>query len=104
MKTCEGGNRYRLFPPYRLKRKSRQSNIIGDKETTRILKSIQDTPLDKQEDLFERMLLRYKSNKKITQALEEIKSKRLYWIKPNDIAEEVDVSQIDNLDIINLLG
>ena len=87
-----------------LKRKSRQSNIIGDKETTRILKSIQDTPLDKQEDLFEKMLLRYKSNKKITQALEEIKSRRLYWIKPKDIAEEVDVSQIDNLDIINLLG
>ncbi len=87
-----------------LKRKSRQSNIIGDKEITRILKSIQDTPLDKQEDLLEKMLLRYKSNKKITQALEEIKSKRLYWIKPKEVAEEVDISQIDNLDIINLLG
>lgn len=86
-----------------LKRKSWQSNIIGDKEASKILKLIQDTPLDKQEDMFEKMLIRYKGNKKITQVLEEIKSKRLYWIKPNEVAEEVDISSIDNLDIINLL-
>lgn len=88
-----------------LKRKSRQSNIIGDKETTRILKSIQDTPLDKQEDLFEKMLLRYKGNKKITQALEEIKSKQLYQIKPKEVDEEiVDASCLDNLVAMNLFG
>lgn len=87
-----------------IKRKSRQSNIIGDKEATRILKLIQDAPLDKQENMLEEILIHYKGNKKITQALEEIKSKYLYWKKPTEVAEEVDVGQIDNIDIINLLG
>jgi len=88
-----------------VKRKSRQSNIIGNKETTRILKSIHNVPLDKQEDMLEEMFIRYKDNKKITQVLEEIKSKKLYWKKTNKVEEdEVEASYINNLIAINLLG
>lgn len=85
-------------------KKCRQSNIIGNKEATKILKLIQDTRLDKQEDLFEKLLTHYKGNKKMIQVLEEIKSKNLYWKKPKVEAEIVDESNIDNSILINLIG
>ena len=86
-----------------LKRKSRQSNIIGDKEATRILKLIQDSPIDKQEDMLEEMFVRYKDNKKITQVLEEIKSKQLFCKKPKEeTCERVDDNYINNLFAMDL--
>lgn len=84
--------------------KCRRSNIIGNKEATKILKLIQDTRLDKQEDLFEKLLTHYKGNKKMVQVLEEIKSKNLYWKKPKVEVEIVDESNIDNSILINLIG
>lgn len=84
--------------------KCRRSNIIGNKEATKFLKLIQDTRLDKQEDLFEELFTRYKGNKKIMQVLEEIKSKRLYWEKPKEEAIIVDDSCVDNLVLENLFG
>ncbi len=88
-----------------LKGKSRQSYIIGDKEATKILKLIQDTKCDKQEDLLEELFIRYKGNKKITQVLEEIKARQLYLKKPKEVTEEVVAeNNLSDLVAINLFG
>lgn len=67
---------------------TRKSKIIGNRRNTQILKQIQDAPTEKQEMLYDALRIKYKDEKTVSAALEEVKNKKLYHITPKNIIEE----------------